>query len=136
MKNSEKHNIGLNKKFQKIVATPASFEFFVAIHDFVGHIELNPFLIKILLNKTKANKELDIENKYGYLRKIYQGMEDMNTKSNADLGHERYMIMQELNKIQNKETLESNSFWRKRELFRKSAGIIYERLSAHTANKS
>lgn len=130
MKGAEKHKIALNKKFQKIIATPASFEFFLAIHDFVGHIESNSFFSKIISSKIKANKELDIENKYGYLRKIYQGVEDMNTKSNADLGHERYMTMQELNKIRNKETLESNSFWRKRELFRKSAGIIYERLSA------
>lgn len=131
MKSLEKIKSDLDKKFQKVLQTQASFDFFVAIHDFIEHIELNPFLSGGLSGRVKANQELDIANKYGYLRKIYQGLEDINMKSNADLGHSRYMVILELNKIQNNEASESNSFWRKRELSRKLTGIIYERLNVH-----
>lgn len=131
MKAAEKRKSDLDKKFKKVLETPASFDFFTAIHDFIKHIELNPFLSKGLSARVKANKELDIANKYNYLKKIYQGLEDMNKKSGVDLGHARYMIIRELNQIKNKEILGSNSFWKKRELFRKLAGIIYERLNSH-----
>lgn len=131
MKTAEKRKSDLDKKFKKVLETPASFDFFMAIHDFIKHIELNPFLSKGLSARVKANKELDIANKYNYLKKIYQGLEDMSKKSGVDLGHARYMIIRELNQIKNKEFSGSNSFWKKRELFRKLAGIIYERLNAH-----
>lgn len=131
MKIAEKRKSDLDKKFKKVLETPASFDFFVAIHDFVKYIESNSFLSKSLSTRVKANTELDIANKYDYLKKIYQGLEDMNRKSGVDLGHVRYMVIRDLNKIKNKEVSESNSFWKKRELFRKLAGVIYERLSAH-----
>lgn len=127
----EKRKLDLDKKFQRVLATPASFDFFVAIHDFIGHIELNSFLSKGLSDRIRANRELDIVNKYGYLKKIYQGLEDINIKSNIDLGHARYMVIRELSQIQNKEVSESNSFWRKRELSRKLTSTIYERLNAY-----
>ena len=127
----KKLNANLSKKFQKVLATPASFDFFVAIHDFVSVIEANSFLAKGLSDKRKANKELDIGAKYGHLKKIYQGLEDINVKSSADLGHERYMALQDLNRIQNKQTSDSNSFWKKRELSRKLAGMVYERLKVY-----
>ena len=66
---------GLDKKFQKVIKTPASFAFFVAIHDFVGHIEDNPVLSGALLAKTKLNRELNIVTKYGYLKQIYLRMQ-------------------------------------------------------------
>lgn len=131
MKTAEKKKSDLDKKFKKVLETPASFDFFVAIHDFVEHIELNSFLYGGLSNRVKANRELNIANKYDYLKKIYQGLEDMNIKSGVDLGHTRYMVIQELNKIRNKEVSENNSFWKKRELFRKLTSVIYERLSAY-----
>jgi len=131
MKALKKRKLDLDKKFQKVLKTPASFDFFVAIHDFIKHIELNPFLSSGLSDRLKANRELDIANKYDYLRKIYQGLEDINIKSNIDLGHTRYMVIRELSQIQNKEVSESNSFWRKRELFRKLAGVVYERLNVY-----
>ncbi|MEK7149943.1 MAG: hypothetical protein AAB757_03175 [Patescibacteria group bacterium] len=131
MKSLVKTKSDLDKKFQKVLQTPASFDFFVAIHDFIKHIELNPILFKGLSDRVKANRELDIAAKYDYLKKIYQGLEDINTKSNIDLGHARYMIIQELSKIQKKDVSESNSFWKRRELSRKLTGIIYERLNAH-----
>ena len=131
MKALKKRKFDLDKKFQRVLETPASFDFFVAIHDFIEHIELNSFLSSGLSDRVKANRELDIANKYDYLRKIYQGLEDINIKSNIDLGHARYMIIQELNQIQNKEVSESNSFWRKRELFRKLTNVVYERLNVY-----
>ncbi len=119
----------LDEKFQKISKTPASFDFFVAIHDFIEHIELNPSLSKNLASYTKSNQEMKISSKYSHLKRIYQGLEDVNIKSNADLGHERYMVIIELNKIKNKNVSENNSFWKKRELFRKLTEEIYEILS-------
>lgn len=124
---------GLEKKFQKVLKTPASFDFFVAIHNFVKHIELNPALTASVLSNSKSNQELNIPNKYGNLRRIYQGLEDANNKSGADLGHERYAVIVELNRIQNNDVSESNSFWKKRELFRKLAGEIYQRLNPELA---
>lgn len=129
MKLLEKVKSDLDEKFQKVLKTPASFAFFVAIHDFIEHIELNSSLSDSLSSRTKHNRELKIPNKYGYLKQIYQGMEDANIKSNIDLGHARYMIIQDLNKIRNKNFSESNSFWKKRDLFRKLTGEIYERLN-------
>lgn len=127
----EKVKSGLDKKFQKVLNTPASFDFFMAIHDFVEHIESNESLSNDLSPRVKSNREFNIPNKYGYLKQIYQGLKDVNNKSNADLGHARYMVILELNKIRNKDVSESNSFWKKRELSRKLAGEIYERLSAN-----
>lgn len=120
---------GLDKKFQKVLKTPASFAFFVAIHDFIEHIELNSPLSDSLSSRIKLNRELKIPSKYGYLKQIYQGLEDADIKSNTDLGHARYMIIQDLKRIQNENFSESNSFWKKRELFRKLTGEIYERLN-------
>jgi len=119
----------LDKKFQKVIKTPASFDFFVAIHDFIEHIELNPSLSSSLSSRTKPNREQNIPNKYNHLKQIYQGLEDVNGKPGVDLGHTRYMVLGELNRIKNKDVSESNSFWKKRELFRKLTGEIYERLS-------
>ena len=119
----------LDKKFQKVLKTPAGFDFFTAIHDFIEYIELNPSLSSKLSSRVKSNRELNIPNKYGYLKQIYQGLEDADVKTNVDLGHTRYMVIQELNRIRNKDVSESNSFWKKRELFRKLTGEIYEILS-------
>ncbi len=122
----------LDEKFQKVLKTPASFNFFVAIHDFIKHIELNSSLSNNLSSRTKLNRDLRIPEKYNHLKEIYQGLEDTDTKSGADLGHVRYMTIQNLNKIRNKDFSESNSFWKKRELFRKLTGEIYERLNLNT----
>lgn len=123
----------LDKKFQKVSKTPAGFDFFVAIHYFVEHIEMNPSLFKNLSSFMKSNQELRISGKYDHLKKIYQGIKDINTKSKADLGHERYMTLMDLNKIKNKDVSESNLFWKKREIFRKITVEIYEILSPNQA---
>jgi hypothetical protein len=119
----------LDKKFQKVIKTPASFDFFVAIHDFIEHVELNSSLSSILLSSTKPNREQNIPNKYNHLKQVYQGLEDVNGKPGVDLGHARCMVLVELNRIKNKNVSESNSFWKKRELFRKLTEEIYGRLS-------
>src|SRR3989338_8702023 len=91
MKAMEKRKLDLDKKFKKVLETPASFAFFTAIHDFVEHIKLNSFLHNGLSSRAKANQKLNIANKYDYLKKIYQGLEDINIKSGVDLGHSRYI---------------------------------------------
>ncbi len=132
MKPVNKVKIDLDKKFQKVIETPAGFDFFVAIHDFVEHIESNASLSASLSSRVKLNQELNIPNKYAYLKQIYQGLEDAETKSNADLGHARYAVLIELNRIRGKEVSESNSFWKKRELFRRLTSEIYQRLNPTT----
>ncbi len=125
---SAKIKSDLDKKFQKVLKTPASFDLFVAIHDFIKCIESNPLFLNILSPRIKSNRELHIPSKYNYLKQIYQGLEDVNVKSNVDLGHSRYAVLLELNKIRNKDVSESNSFWKKRELSRKLASEIYNSL--------
>ena len=133
MELQEKVKSDLGKKFHRVIVTPASFDFFAAIHDFIKHIELNPSLSSGLSSRIKSNRELKIPDKYSYLKQIYQGLEDADIVSSVDLGHERYMALQELNRIRNEDVSESNSFWKKRELFRKLVGEIYERLSPDVA---
>ncbi|MBU2037480.1 hypothetical protein KJ866_04785 [Patescibacteria group bacterium] len=129
MKLSGKVKNDLDKKFQTVIKTPASFDFFVAIHDFVEHIELNSSLASGLSSRAKPNREQNIPSKYNHLKQIYQGLEDVNGQPGVDLGHTRYMVRVELDRIKNKDVSESNSFWKKRELFRKLTEEIYERLS-------
>ena len=133
MKLLEKVKSELDEKFQKVSKTPAGFDFFVAIHDFIEYIESNSSLSHNLSYPAKSNQELKIPAKYGHLKQIYQGLEDADTESNVDLGHARYMVLVELNQIRNKDFSESNSFWKKRELFRKLVGEIYQRLSPDLA---
>lgn len=127
-----KVKLGLEKKFQKVVKTPAGFEFFMAIHDFVEYIETNKALANHVSSSSKPNIELNIPNKYNYLKQIYQGLEDANTETNEDLGHSRYAVLLELKKIQNKDVSDSNSFWKRREVSRESVGEIYQRLNPTT----
>lgn len=133
MKVRKKAKRDLDNKFNKVLKTPEGFDFYIAIHDFVELIELTPCLLSNLSSCIKSNQELKISSKYKYLKKIHQGMKDVEVKSDVDLGHERYMTILELNKIKNKDVSENNSFWKKRELFRKSTGEIYEVLSLNLA---
>lgn len=120
---------GLDKKFKKVLATPASFDFYVAVHDFIEHIEANATLTNSLSSRLKPNRELKIPDKYNYLKQIYQGLEDAEDQSNKDLGHARYAVLIELNHIKNNDVSDSNSFWKKRELIRKLTSEIYERIN-------
>ncbi|MDO8466800.1 MAG: hypothetical protein Q7S83_01530 [bacterium] len=129
MKILPKVKVGLEKKYQKVLKTPAGFDFFVAIHDFVEYIEANKVLAGHVSSNAKANLALNIPNKYSYLKMIYQGLEDADNTTNEDLGHTRYTTLLELKKIRNKDVSDSNSFWKKREVSRESAGEIYQRLN-------
>jgi len=129
MKPIGKVKTDLDKKFQKVLKTPAGFDFFVAIHDFIEHIESNASLSSGLSPRLKPNREQNIPNKYNHLKQIYQGVEDASGQPGVDLGHARCMVLVDLNKIKNDDVSESNPFWKKRELFRKLTGEIYERLS-------
>lgn len=131
MEKLEKTKFDLGKKYRKVFKTPAGFAFFVAIHDFIKYIELNSALSDTVSTNTKINRSMGLLAKYGYLKQIYQGIEDIRTQSNVDLGHERYMIICDLNRIQDERALETNSFWRKRESFRRSTTEVYERLRVH-----
>jgi hypothetical protein len=122
MKVSEKVKNELDKRFQMVIKTPASFDFFVAIHDFIEHIESNPSLSKGPLSH-------HLPNKYKHLKQIHQGLKDINSKPGADLGHTRCMVMVELKRIKDNNVSEGNSFWKKRELFRKLVEEIYEKLN-------
>jgi hypothetical protein len=130
MKSALKTKADLEKKFQKVLQTPASFAFFEAIHDFIEYVEETPSFSKNLTYRDKISRELNIPAKYGYLRQIYQGLEDAAAKTNKDLGHARYMVVRDLSRIEENEVSESNFFWKKREVFRKLVSEVYERLSA------
>ncbi|KKS91325.1 MAG: hypothetical protein UV67_C0031G0003 [Parcubacteria group bacterium GW2011_GWC1_43_12] len=130
MKPTEKVKSDLDKKYQKVAETPASFDFFSAIHDFVEHIELNPSLSGSLSSRLKPNRDQNIPAKYNHLKQIYQGFEDVHKKPGVDLGHARYMILIELSKIKDNKVSDSNPFWKRRDLFRKLAEEIYGRLNS------
>jgi len=122
----KKTKLDLDKKFQKVLHAPEGFGLFEAIHDFIEYIELHPAFSNGLSYRTEINRELNIPAKYGYLRQIYQGLEDADAKTNEDLGHARNTNVRDLNRIQNREFSENNFFWKKRALFRKLAGEVYE----------
>ena len=50
----------LDKKYSKVIKTPASFEFFIAIHGFIKYIEQNPILSESLSFRIKTNRNLGI----------------------------------------------------------------------------
>jgi hypothetical protein len=127
----QKTKTGLDNKFAKVKETPVSFAFYIAIHDFIAYIEANPALLEALSKQIKINRELGIPDKYVMLRQIYQAIEDMHSDSTRDLGHDRYSVIRDMNRIQGEDHSDSNAFWKKRELFRKTSGEIYERLNHH-----
>ena len=129
MSSRENITYNLEKSMKKVLQTPASFAFFVAIHDFVECIEKNPTLSTGISCRTAINRDLKLPGKYASLRKIHQGIRDSSDKSSDDLGHERYMAVVSLRRIQNNEESNHNSFWGKRETFRKLTVEVYERLA-------
>jgi hypothetical protein len=110
-----KDRSALDKRFQKVLATPASFAFFVAIHDFVGYIE------------TKVQLEgIELPVKYSQLKQVYQGIEDSLVRSEKDLGHDRYMTIQDLSQIRKENVSDSNPLWKKREAIRGWASDVHK----------
>lgn len=130
MKQSQKIKLVLGKKFKKVKETPANFAFFVSIHDFIAFIESTPSF-KMFLKKTGAASRIsELPLKYFLLEEIHQGIEDLDQKTTEDLGHNRYVAIRELNLIRNNDVSDSNSFWKRREAFRKIAEETYKVLDA------
>jgi len=129
MKLAAKTQRGLDEKFRDILNSSDGFVFFVKIHDFIGYIEARSSLAAILTERTKSNRELKISSKYESLKQVYQGVEDTKDRPRGDLGHERYMIIGDLNKIRHKEYSENIAFWKKREGYKKFAQDIYNALT-------
>ena len=119
----------LDEKFRKILDSSDSFDLFVKIHDFVEYIESSAALSSVVVGRTKANRELKIPTKYESLKQVYQGVKDTNNRPTGDLGHVRYMIIGDLNRIRHKEYSENIAFWKKREGYRKFAQDIYNVLT-------
>ena len=130
MNNPTQIKSALNRKFEKVREVPANFDFYVSIHDFIEFIESTPSF-RIFLGGEKAKRAAELPKKYFSLREIYQGIEDLDRKTTEDLGHSRYVAIRELGLIRSNDFSENNSFWKRRELFRKIIGETYRTLDAH-----
>lgn len=131
MTNPKKTKLVLSQKFEKIKETPASFAFFVSIHNFIKFIESTPSFNIVLKKAGTASRDRELPLKYFLLKEIHQGIEDLDRKTTEDLGHNRYIVIRELNLIRNNDTSDSNSFWKRREVLRKIAGETYKVLADH-----
>ncbi len=130
MKEVAKTKSALDKKLKKISETPASFNFYVCLHDFVEHIE-STRSFDVFFSPTKGKRSAEIPKKYSVLKQIHQGIKDVNSPTSSDIGHDRYVALRELSLIQKQNVSENNSFWRHRESFRKLASDIHRTLSAY-----
>ena len=123
----------LDQKLKKVRETPASFTFFVSLHDFVQYIESTPSFSVFFSCAKKGGRASELSARYSIMRQVYRGIEDIDVRTEDDLGHDRYVAIRELNSIRNKDVSETNSFWKHREILRKLAseihGILYGYLS-------
>lgn len=126
----EANKLALQRKFEKIQKAPEGFDFYVSVHDFVEYIEATP-RFDVFLKGAKPKRAKELPGKYFCLKQIYQGIEDLDEKSGVDLGHDRYVAIRELDLIRKSDISENNSFWRRREAFRKMIGEVYKTLDAH-----
>lgn len=124
----------LERKFQKVIQAPENFSLYIAIHDFVDCIERNSVLSSRLSRRTAINRDLKLPAKYGHLKEVYQGIKDATDETDKDLGHNRYMTICDLRRIQNNEFSESNIFWKKRETLRRLTAEVHERLTINLAS--
>jgi hypothetical protein len=122
----------LASKFEKVKNTPAGFDFFVLVHDFIEYIEANASF-NVFLKGEKAARRKEIPIKYFILRQIYQGIEDIDVATTDDLGHDRFVAIRELGLIRENDTSENNSMWRKRDVVRKLSGEVYKTLDDYLA---
>lgn len=114
----------IGKRLDRVAKTPAGFELFVAIHDFVERFEAHA-----------SFSRLTLPSKYRYLKEVHQGIKDTGAKPEGDLGHERYMIVQDLIRIKQKDVSDSNPLWKKREALRAVSADVYEILNDFLAEK-
>ncbi|MGC9968397.1 MAG: hypothetical protein ABSC29_01535 [Minisyncoccia bacterium] len=130
MGSAEKTKLALDRKFKGICETPAGFNFFVSLHDFVQYIEATPSF-GVFFRGTKGSRASEIPQKYSILKQIYQGIEDIDVRTTNDLGHDRYVAIRELSLIRNKDVSDNNPFWKRRESLRKLAGDIHKTLHGY-----
>jgi hypothetical protein len=128
MASAAKIKSGLDQKCSEVRETPASFRFFVTLHDFVKYVESTPSFGVFFGSAKKGNRAAEISPKYSVLKQVYQGIEDIDIHTAADLGHDRYVAIRELNLIRKEDVSENNSFWKRREALRKLVGEIHETL--------
>lgn len=126
----------LDRKLKVVRETPASFPFFVSLHDFVQYIESTPSFAVFfggVKGAKKGSRASELSPKYFNMKQIHQGIEDIDLHTTDDLGHDRYVTIRELTLIRKNDVSENNSFWKRRELLRKMAGDIHRTLSGYLA---
>jgi hypothetical protein len=128
MTSTEKIKTVLDKRLKEVRETPASFPFFVSLHDFVQYIESTPSFAPFFSAAKRGSRAAELSPKYFVMRQVYQGVEDIDIRTTKDLGHDRYVAIRELSLIRNKDFSENNSFWKRRELLRKVAGDTHKTL--------
>jgi len=122
----------LDQKIKKVRETPEGFAFFVSLHNFVEFIEATPsFAVFFIAAKKKGSRSGEISSKYSILKEVYQGIEDIDVKTTADLGHDRFVAIRELGLIRDNNLSNNNSFWKRREFLRKLTNDIHETLRNH-----
>jgi hypothetical protein len=131
MKDAKQIQSTLDKKIKKVRETPENFAFFVSLHDFVEYIESIPSFATFFAGAKKGSRAKEIPLKYSILKQVYQGIEDIDIRTTDDLGHDRFVAIRELGLIRNNTFSENNSFWKKRELFRKLTGEIHQTLRSY-----
>jgi hypothetical protein len=131
MVSAKKIKLVLDRKLKKVRETPASFTFFVSLHDFVQYIESTPSFAVFFSGTKKGSRASEISPKYSVLREVYQGIEDIDVRTTNDLGHNRYVAIRDLSLIRNNDVSENNSFWKRRELLRKVAGEIHQTMYSY-----
>ncbi len=128
---AEKIRSVLDRKLRDVRETPASFTFFVSLHDFVQYVESTPSFDIFFDGEKKGNRASEISPKYSVLKRVYQGIEDIDVRTSNDLGHDRYATIRELSLIRNKDVSDNNSLWKRRELLRKTVGEIHKTLHSY-----
>lgn len=128
---AQKIKSALNRKLKKVSETPASFGFFVSLHDFVQYIESTPSFAVFFSGTKKGSRASEISPKYSVLKEVYQGIEDIDVRTTNDLGHNRFVAIRDLTLIRNNNISENNSFWKRRELLRKVAGDIHRTMYSY-----
>ncbi len=133
MASATKTKLALDQKYGKVSETPASYRFFVTLHDFVEYVESTPSFGVFFSDGKKGKRAAEISPKYAVLKQVYQGIEDIDIRTTDDLGHDRYVAIRELGLIRKNDLSENNSFWKRREALRKLAGEIHKTLQGFLA---
>lgn len=120
----------LGQRFEKVSQAPLGFDLYVSIHDFVDYIESTP-AFGVFLKGTKAARAGEIPVKYVLLKQVHQGIKDIDLRTTTDLGHDRYVAIRELSLIRKQDLSGNNSFWKRREAFKKITGDVYKVLDAY-----